>query len=249
MLGLDDYTVGVILILCRVGTTLMMAPGFSTARVPARARLYVSLALALAMAPAVLDGGTLKRGDSGGGVLLALIFAECVVGAVIGLVCRVYIAALEFMASAIANYIGMNALAGGIDTDDPAASLATLITMVATLLMLLLDLHHLLIRTVLDSYSSIPLGVMADPQFGLRLLGTTLAVSFTISLQVSGPFIVYGILVNVLFGILGKLIPQVPSYFVSLPFLLMGGLFFLYLMLPEMLKIYFDAFSATLNNL
>jgi flagellar biosynthetic protein FliR len=60
---------------------------------------------------------------------------------------------------------------------------------------------------------------------------------------------VYGILINVLFGILGKLIPQVPSYFVSIPFLLMGGLFLLYLMLPEMLKIYFDAFSTALNNL
>lgn len=247
MLELDDYTVGVILILCRVGTTLMLAPGFSTARIPARARLYVALALALAMAPAVLDGGMLKRG--GGDVLIALVFAEFVVGATIGLVCRVYIAALEFMASAIANYVGMAALAGGIDADEPAPPLATLITMAATLLILLLDLHHLLIKTVLDSYTSIPLGVMADPQFGLRLLATTLSVAFTISLQISGPFIVFGIVVNVLFGILGKLIPQVPSYFVSLPFLLMGGLFFLYLMLPEMLKIYFDSFSATLNNL
>ena len=29
----------------------------------------------------------------------------------------------------------------------------------------------------------------------------------------------------------------------------MGGLFFLYLMLPEMLKIFFSAFGAALNNL
>ncbi len=248
MLELDDYTVGVILILCRVGTTLMIAPGLSSARVPTRARLYVALAVSLAMAPAVLDGGAIQKGISGG-LLLALVSAEFMVGAVIGLVCRVYIAALEFMANGIANYVGMAALAGGIDADEPSPPLATIITLVATLLILMLDLHHLLIKTVLDSYSSIPLGVMSDPGFGLRLLASTLGAAFTISLQVSGPFIVYGILVNVLFGILGKLIPQVPSYFVSIPFLLMGGLFFLYLMLPEMLKIYFDAFSSALNNL
>jgi hypothetical protein len=29
----------------------------------------------------------------------------------------------------------------------------------------------------------------------------------------------------------------------------MGGLFFLYLMVPEMLQIYFDAFNTTLTNL
>jgi flagellar biosynthesis protein FliR len=247
MLELDDYSVGVILILCRIGTTLMLAPGFSTARVPTRVRLYVALALAVAMAPAVLDGSTIKRG--GGGVLLALVFAECVVGAVIGLVCRFYIAALEFMANGIANFIGLSALAGGIDHDEPASPLATLITLVATLLVLLMDLHQLLIKTVLDSYGAIPLGSMAEPQFGLRMLVTALGAAFLISLQVSGPFIVYGVLVNLLFGILGKLIPQVPSYFVSLPFLLMGGLFFLFLMLPEMLKIFFGSFAAVLTNL
>ncbi len=247
MLELDDYATGVILILCRVGTTLMLSPGFGTSRVPARVRLYLALALALAAAPAVLDGNTLKLAQ--GGLLLRFVVAECVVGAVIGLVCRIYIAALEFMMSAVSNYIGLNGLAGGIDNDEPAPTLATLVALSATLLILILDLHHVLIRTVLDSYGRIPLGVMTEPEFALRLLTQTLNVSFMISLQVTGPFIVYAILVNVLFGILGKLIPQVPSYFVSIPFLLVGGLFFLYLMVPEMLKIYFDAFNATLTNL
>jgi flagellar biosynthesis protein FliR len=247
MLELDDYSVGVILILCRIGTTLMIAPGFSSARVPARVRLYVAFSLAIAMAPAVLGDNAVKPG--GTGILVKLVFAECLVGAVIGLVCRFYIAALEFMANGIANYVGLSALAGGIDNDDPASPLATLITLIATMLVLLMDLHQLLINTVLDSYGPIPLGVMADPQFGLRMLSTALGAAFLISLQVSGPFIVYGVLVNVLFGILGKLIPQVPSYFVSLPFMLMGGLFFLYLMLPEMLKIFFGSFAAVLRNL
>jgi flagellar biosynthetic protein FliR len=247
MLELDDYSVGVILILCRIGTTLMVAPGFSSARVPARVRLYVAFSLALAMAPAVLGENTIKPGGSG--MLVTLVFAECLVGMVIGLVCRFYIAALEFMANGIANYVGLSALSGGIDHDEPASPLATLIALVATLLVLLMDLHQLLIKTVLDSYGAIPLGVMADPQFGLRMLSSALSAAFLISLQVSGPFIVYGILVNVLFGILGKLIPQVASYFVSLPFLLMGGLFFVYLMLPEMLKIFFGSFAAVLTNL
>jgi flagellar biosynthetic protein FliR len=247
MFELDDYATGVILILCRIGTMLMISPGFGTARVPGRVRLYLALALALAAAPAVLDGNTLKLAR--GGVLLSFVMAECIVGAAIGLVCRIYIAALEFMMSAVSNYIGLTALAGGIDNEEPAPSLATLVAITATLLILILDFHHVLIRTVLDSYGRIPLGVMVEPGFPLRLLASTLNVAFMISLQVTGPFIVYALLVNVLFGILGKLIPQVPSYFVSIPFLLMGGLFFLYLMVPEMLRIYFDAFNTSLTNL
>jgi flagellar biosynthetic protein FliR len=247
MLELDEYATGVILSLCRIGTTLMLSPGFGSVRVPARVRLYLALALALAAAPGVLDGGTLKLAR--GGLLLGFVVAECFVGAVIGLVCRIYIAALEFMMSAVSNYIGLNGLAAGVDNEDAAPTLATLVALSATLLILLLDFHHILIRTVLDSYGRIPLGVMVEPAFGLRLLASTLDIAFKISLQVTGPFIVYAILVNVLFGILGKLIPQVPSYFISIPFLLMGGLFFLYLMVPEMLRIYFDAFNTTLTNL
>jgi flagellar biosynthetic protein FliR len=247
MLELDEYATGVILILCRIGTTLMLSPGFGTARVPARVRLYLALALALAAAPVVLDGNTLKLAR--GGLLLGFVVAECIVGAVIGLVCRIYVTSLEFMMTAVSNYIGLNGLAAGIDTEDAAPTLATLIALTATLLILLLDFHHVLIKTVLDSYGRIPLGGVAEPEFSLRMLASTLDIAFKISLQVTGPFIVYAILVNVLFGILGKLIPQVPSYFISIPFLLMGGLFFLYLMVPEMLQIYFDAFNTTLTNL
>lgn len=242
-----DYPVGAMLILCRIGTTLMIAPGFSTARVPARVRLYVALALALAMTPTVLGDQEIRPGGSG--PLIRMVFAECVVGAVIGLVCRFYLGPLEFMCNAIANYIGLSALSAGIDHDEPASPLTTLITMVATLLVLIMELHQLLIETVLQSYSSIPLGVVADPQFGIRMLSAALGSAFVTSLQISGPFVVYAILVNLLFGLLGKVIPQVPSYFVSLPFLLMGGLFYLYLMLPEMLKIFFDAFAAALRGL
>jgi flagellar biosynthetic protein FliR len=247
MLELDEYATGVILILCRIGTTLMLSPGFGTARVPGRVRLYLALALALAAAPGVLDGSTLKFAR--GGLLLGFVVAECIVGAVIGLVCRIYIAALEFMMTAVSNYIGLAGLAAGIDNEDAAPTLATLVALSATVVILLLDFHHVLIRTVLDSYGRIPLGTMAEPEFGLRMLASTLDIAFKISLQVTGPFIIYSILVNVLFGILGKLIPQVPSYFISIPFLLMGGLFFLYLMVPEMLQIYFDAFNTTLTNL
>lgn len=225
----------------------MVSPGFGSARVPARMRLYLALALSLAAAPTVLDHATLQPARNG--LLIGYVFAECVVGGVIGLVCRIYIAALEFMMTAVSNYIGLNGMAGGIDNDEAAPTIATLIALSATLLILLLDFHHVLIRTVLDSYGRIPLGTMTEPEFALRVLGNTLNVSFMISLQVSGPFIVYAILVNVLFGILGKLIPQIPSYFISIPFLLMGGLFFLYLMVPEMLQIYFDAFNTTLTNL
>lgn len=247
MLELDGYLVGTVLILCRIGTMMMIAPGFSSVRVPARFRLYIALALTLFVSPAVLGDREVRPGS--GGTLTRMIFAECAVGAVIGIVCRFYISALEFMCNAIANYIGLSAIATGIDHDEPVSPITTLITLVATLLVLLLDLHHLMIRTVFDTYATVPIGATVDPQFGIRTISAALGSAFAISLQISGPFILYGILLNLMFGVLGKIIPQVPSYFVSIPFLLIGGLVLLYYMIPDIMRIFIGAFSAALTNL
>lgn len=246
-LPLDNYVVVVFLVFCRLGACLMIMPGLSSARVPMRVRLFAAVVLALVVTPLIETADLSKQGD--GIRLLRWIFGEIFTGAIIGLVARLYIAALEFMGSAISSYIGLNGLGGGIETEEPSPSLSTMITVVATLMLLLLDLHVLLVSMVISSYGTLPIGALPDYQHGLRVVAGTLAEAFTLALQVSGPFVVYGVVVNVMFGILGKLIPQVPSYFVSVPFLAMGGLILLYFVIAEMLPIFITAMAERLAQL
>ena len=67
-------------------------------------------------------------------------------------------------------------------------------------------------------------------------------------MQISAPFIIYSVSINVLFGIINKLTPQIAVYFVSLPFVVFGGLFVLYFTLGELLTIFTKAFSKWLIN-
>lgn len=247
IIPLDSYLLGVFLALCRIGGCLMLMPGFSSARVPARVRLYAAVALAAIVTPIVAEPGMLDRRDAGH--LLGLVSGEIVVGGTIGLVARLYIAAIEFMGSAIASLIGLNGLGTGIESEEPSPALSTLVTLAATLSLLILDLHRLLITTVIDSYSTLPIGAVPDPRSGLRLLTDTLDSAFMLALQMGGPFVVYGVVVNLMFGILGKLIPQVPSFFVSVPFMAFGGLLLLYFSLGEMLPLLARAIGAALGRL
>ena len=41
---------------CRIGTCLMLMPGFSSSRVPARIRLFLAIAITLVLAPLLLAG-------------------------------------------------------------------------------------------------------------------------------------------------------------------------------------------------
>jgi flagellar biosynthetic protein FliR len=49
-------------------------------------------------------------------------------------------------------------------------------------------------------------------------------------------------------GFINKLAPQIPVYFISTPYLLMGGLFMLYLSLAAMISQFSDAFLSVYNG-
>ena len=51
-----------------------------------------------------------------------------------------------------------------------------------------------------------------------------LAAAFVVSLRVASPFIVFAVIVNVAIGLVNRLTPQIPVYFISGPFVIAGGL-------------------------
>ncbi len=244
---LDEYVLAVFFVLCRIGPCLMQLPGLSSARVPVRVRLFIAIALSFVVTPMLSGVDILK--STGPATLLATIVFEFIVGTSIGLVSRIYVAALEFGASAVSHFIGLSGLGTGIDHDEPTAPVSTLITVAATVVLLILDLHRLMITVLVESYSAIPIGAVPNAAVGVRLLVDTLGSAFLLSVQVTAPFIIYGILVNLMFGILGKLVPQVSSYFISVPFLAIGGLVILYFSLAQMMMIFSRIVNAALSRL
>jgi flagellar biosynthetic protein FliR len=223
---LDEYVLGAFLVLCRIAACLMLVPGLSTARVPARARLYLAVVLAFLIAPLV-DAGA-GRGRGAAGDLLPLVLGECAAGALIGLVARLFIEALEFTGTAISHYVGLGSIASSTDGGEPEPSVSTLITMLGILLLMLMDFPQHLVVVLVQSYVDLPLAVVPNPDAMLRQISATLTAAFVMGLKISAPFLVYGIILNAMFAILGKLVPQVSSYFVAVPFMAVGGLALLY---------------------
>lgn len=230
---LEEQLLAAFLVFCRVGACLMIVPGLSGARVPIRVRLYLALAIALTIAPLVERGSGERLSDSG---LVSAIFAESLVGLVIGGVSRLFIEAIEFSATAIANYIGLTWLSAGFDSGEAEPTLTTLFIVFTTLLLMLMDFPHLLIAAIVNSYVDLPIGIVPDSAAMLRLHVDTLSAAFLLGLQISGPFLVYGIVLNAMFGILGKLVPQMPTFFISAPFIGFGGLLLLYFVSGQLMQ-------------
>ena len=90
----------VFLLFCRIGGCLMLMPGFSSARVPAQVRLFIALAVTLALAPMLELSLRATLAKMPSVMILSLIVSEVVIGALIGVMGRIFFLALQFMATA-----------------------------------------------------------------------------------------------------------------------------------------------------
>jgi len=244
---LDEYVLSVFLVLCRTSGCLMVVPGLSTARVPARVRMLLAVALALVIAPiAGTQGSNVLQSP---GVLFSAILAEIIVGCLLGLVPRLLIEVIEFMANGIASYVGLASAEPGWEAGEPEPAVVSLITLFALILMNAMDFTHYLIVSMAESYGTLPMGILPETGSMIKFVTDALVSACYHGLQLSAPFLVYGIIANLLFAILGKLVPQVPSFFISGPFIVLGGLVLLYLASGEMVVVFGELFRNSLRQL
>jgi flagellar biosynthetic protein FliR len=180
--------------------------------------------------------------------IIRAIGSELMIGFVIGLSARVFFLALETMATLIASSIGLSGIAGTGDDGEQMAALVPLITLSATVLFFMTDQHWELLRGLISSYRIWLPAVGITSETGLTQLADHLSQAFTLALRVASPFVIYGTIVNFAIGLANKLTPTIPVYFISLPFVLFGGLMLLYLTSRELVLQFTIAFAAWLTG-
>ncbi|AYC99673.1 flagellar biosynthetic protein FliR [Neorhizobium sp. NCHU2750] len=234
---------------CRIGGCLMVMPGFSSARLPMQIRLFIALALSLALLPMFWD--TLyPPATAAPEVYLVTIFSETITGVVFGMVARIYSLGIQFAGSIMSMAIAFNSSpTGDIFEDSSDNNLTSLLQTGALFVLFILDFHHYMIKAVAESYTTIPVGTLVGAQKSLISVTDALAATFKIMLRLASPFILYGMLFNVVVGMINKLAPQIPLYFISTPYALAGGILLVYFTIAALLDQFADGFFVIFNAL
>jgi len=108
------------------------------------------------------------------------------------------------------------------------------------------DLHWEVLRGLVRSYAVIPVNEPIANDLGLSRLADATSDAFVLALQISSPFIVYAFAIHMAFGIVNKLTPQIPVYFISLPFVIFGGLILMTFVIGDFLLLFLDGVSGWL---
>jgi flagellar biosynthetic protein FliR len=211
-----------VLIFARIGTACLVLPGFGEAEVPVTIRLAVALSILAALFPVLASRMPAVPDDPVR--LCGLIVIEALTGLWLGSMARIWMLALPVAGQMIGSAIG---IANVIQPDPmlgPQTSVLTrALSVAAPALIFATKLYTLPLRALAGSYAVVPPGTLLPIGDGVAGIVGAVGGMFALSLRLSAPFILAGVVWHVALGLLARVVPQLQIYFAALPAQILGG--------------------------
>ncbi|NOX25312.1 MAG: flagellar biosynthetic protein FliR [Deltaproteobacteria bacterium] len=232
-----------LVIMARVGPLIFLMPIIGSSSVPTQVKVLATLTTSLVLLPVLHISATqLPRSVVG---LVIFVGSEITIGAILALFARMVLAALEIAGQVVSISMGMG-MAGALSPQfgTQVSLVGNLWSIVAILVFLAIDGHHIFIRTMVDSFVWLPPGTIHITGATFRGMMRGASHMFVLSIQIMAPAGVALFLANVAMGIIAKTVPQVPIMIVGMPMNIAIGFIFIALSMSYLLPLLISNFAA-----
>ncbi len=228
-----------LLIFCRVGAAMMVMPGIGDPYVSPRIRLLFALAMSVVLTPLLMEkmpplpASALQLG--------LLLVVEVIVGSFIGMIARTILSALHTAGTIIA-YQSSLAVSSIFDpvTGAQTAVLSNFMTIVAMTAMFALNLHHLMLASVVESYNLFVPGhaLMAEDifKYDVRLV----ADCFALGVLLAAPHIVFSFAFYLMGGLMARLMPNFQILYVMMSPQIVIAFLLMFAIIPFVTEVFTD---------
>lgn len=228
--------------LIRIGAMFAAVPLFSLQTVPPRVRLVLAAAMTFVVMPLLPAFPSVDMLSYEG---MTVAVQQVIIGLVTGFIVQMVFSAILFAGQSIALSMGLG-FASMVDPQNgqqvPVISQLYIIT--GTLIFLGLDGHLLLIKMLLDSFASLPIGIEGLAKSDIWTIIAWSSRMFAGGVLLAMPLVISLLLVNIGFGVATRAAPQLNIFSVGFPVTLMLGLALIWLTFPKIL----DQFSGVLTD-
>jgi len=227
------------LVFARIGTAIILLPGFGENYVPPRTKISLGALISFALyaslpLPLVPDQP----------VMIAILFAgEALIGAYIAICGRLFITAIHVLGGILGFAIGLsNALAPNDGNFEGASALAGLLQLGAIAAIFATDTHHIVLSGLIRSYQAIPVAtfLIQDMVEQIARLG---ANAFYIAVMIGAPFLLFTVVMNLALGLANRVMPTMQVFFVGGPGMIILGFMLLAIMTPAILNTVVGGFA------
>lgn len=244
ILGLTEQQfIGFMLAFIRISALISIAPLFGTRTVPIRVKVFLTFFLTIVILPWIktqqdLSSLTLPA-------LLPLAAKEILVGLFLGFSAKLIFESFQFAGRVISHQMGLG-VAELIDPESGAqvSPIGNLFGLVALVLFLNFNGHHLIISALYKSFEIAPLTIHQWINSAARVkLVTMFNEIFIIGVKLASPAMVTIFLIEVSMAIMARIVPQMNIFFIGLPVRLAAGLFVVIASLP-IFYVFFEVILA-----
>jgi len=201
-----------LMVFCRVGSAIMLLPGFGESYVFSRFRLLFALMFSLLLTPVLKPMPEVPVQVA---TLAVLLIGEIVVGIFLGVLARTIISATHIAGTIIAM---QSSLASALVQDmaqiqGQSTIISNLLGITALVLIFSVNLHHVMLTGLAGSYTTFVPGEFPMMEDIANQLTTAMNGAFTAALQISAPHIVMGVIIYLGAGIVARLVPNIQVFF------------------------------------
>ncbi|MFI5309617.1 MAG: flagellar biosynthetic protein FliR [Gemmatimonadales bacterium] len=228
----------------RIGGMVLVAPAYSAAIVPRSVRVGILIVFTLLLQPAALAS---VRGVPA--LTPTAFLSEAMLGLAIGLGAALLVGAAEAAGDVMAVQMGLSgsAILDPLDTTSVPV-LGTFTRLFATVLLLSLNLHTVMLGALADSAAAFPVGTPVSLMGGAGAMLQMGGTLFSYGVRFAAPVIAAVFIANVALAVLGRAAPQLNILTVAFPLQIAIGLLALVAALPSIGR-FFSGWSGVYDGL
>ena len=241
--SLPAWAFAFVLVLGRIGAALTLLPGLGESSPPAMLRAGLAVGITALLLPGIMP--LIPHVPADVPTVAGMIAAEVVTGMWLGWLARLLVLALPIAGQFIAFMLGVsNVLVTDPELSGQSSALEQLFSLAAPLALLVSGLYAVPLAALAGSYHVIAPGTLLPAGDGTELAVRAVGQCFALAVQLASPFVLAAIVWHVVIGLVARLVPNVPVYFVALPGQILGGLALLAILGGALIAMWMDATSA-----
>jgi flagellar biosynthetic protein FliR len=210
------------LVFCRAGGLLALAPVFTGQAVPVIVRVAMSFLLACMLVGIVPSPGPAPAHF----LLITLAIAhEVMVGLLMGMASRFIMFAVEMAGQMMATEIGLM-MSSSLDpiSHSETSPVGMALSTFAAVIFLISGAHHLMLLAFVRSFDLVPAAIgNFDPRVADLVVRESGKI-FLLAVEMASPLIAINFLVHLTLAILGRAAPSIHSFVLAMPIQILAGL-------------------------
>lgn len=236
-----DWMTGHLWTFCRVSGMFMVMAGIGSRNLSVKIRLFYALTVTLIIVPVI---GPMPDVELFSISSYIIVMQQTLIGIAIG-----FISILVMQSFVIAGQvIGMQTSLGFASMVDPGSGqtvpvVGQFFLLLATLMFFAIDGHLVMIKMLVISFETLPIGVEGLTKLTLHNIASWGMWMFTSALAMSISAMVALLVINFSFGILTRAAPQLNIFSIGFPVTMLAGLLVLWLTLETVMS-HFDTLWA-----